>query len=157
MQLNIPELGTKLVLTQNWHFKLILEHRNNKLIEHLYKDEYHIEYSYRYYYQDIQTSLLKTKSFIGLVHLFTNSEERQKSNWQDYYRKLYIDNPDKLLYEDDITPIIFPIGTQLTIDRIYIRKGKSNYSSVSFWALLPGQKKKIRMFAKLNDVNQINY
>ena len=35
-----------------------------------------------------------------------------------------------------------PVWTILKVDRIYIRKGASDYSSVSFYAIIPWKKKK---------------
>lgn len=44
-------------------------------------------------------------------------------------------------------------GTSLEVDRIYIRKGNEDYSSVTFKARVEG--KLIRFFAKLEDVNRM--
>ncbi len=46
-----------------------------------------------------------------------------------------------------------PAGTTLEVDRIYIRKGNEEFSSVTFKMRLKG--KQIRFFAHLNDVNKI--
>jgi hypothetical protein len=49
-----------------------------------------------------------------------------------------------------------PVDTRLTVDRIYIRKGAKEFSSVTFRCLEPGKKKgSIRFWAKLKDVNKI--
>lgn len=53
-----------------------------------------------------------------------------------------------------------PKGTQLKIDRIYIRKGQDEYSSITFYIEdCPDKtfkpKKKIRFWVKLSDVNNI--
>ena len=54
-----------------------------------------------------------------------------------------------------------PAGTSLTIDRIYIRHGSKDFDSVSFWiGSKPkgvGYKGKVRFWAKLKDVNDIEY
>jgi hypothetical protein len=47
------------------------------------------------------------------------------------------------------------MGTILTIDRIYIRKGASGFDSVSFYMKAPKAKKAVRFWAKLDDVNRI--
>lgn len=47
-----------------------------------------------------------------------------------------------------------PAGTQLRVDRIYIRKGKKEYDSFTFWAL-GLSKKRVRFFARLSEVNQM--
>lgn len=55
--------------------------------------------------------------------------------------------------------VTFPKGTTLTIDRIYIRKGKSEWDSVTF--SMPKQPKVApfngRFWAKLEDVNEIKF
>ena len=47
------------------------------------------------------------------------------------------------------------MGTILTIDRIYIRKGAKGFDSVSFFMKGPNMKKSVRFWAKLEDVNRI--
>lgn len=72
----------------------------------------------------------------------------------DYYSILDIFN--KPVPEQKIT---FPKNIVLTIDRIYIRKGNSDYNSVSFNLNRHPQKQKgrVRFWAKLNDVNGIEF
>lgn len=57
--------------------------------------------------------------------------------------------------------VILPAGTVLKVDRIYIRKGSPDYDSLSFYIVkspvLQNKKGKCRFFAKLIDVNQIEY
>jgi hypothetical protein len=55
--------------------------------------------------------------------------------------------------------ITFPKDTVLTIDRIYIRKGNSEYNSVTFNLNRHPQKPKgrVRFWAKLDDVNKIEF
>jgi hypothetical protein len=60
-------------------------------------------------------------------------------------------------YGKGIGEIIIPKGTVLSIDRIYIRKGASDYSSVTFIIKSEGKEKKIRFFAKLQDCNNIEF
>jgi hypothetical protein len=60
-------------------------------------------------------------------------------------------------YGEIIGNVILPKGTVLSIDRIYIRKGASDYSSVTFIIRSEGKGKKIRFFAKLQDCNNIEF
>jgi len=53
--------------------------------------------------------------------------------------------------------VSLPEGTLLTVDRIYIRQGMKEYSSVTFRSILKGIKKKPRFWAKLGDVNNIQF
>jgi len=54
-----------------------------------------------------------------------------------------------------------PRGTKLSVDRVYIRRGKSDFSSVTFNLLRPkikGQPNpRIRFWAKLRDVNTLRF
>jgi len=54
-------------------------------------------------------------------------------------------------------PASLPIKTVLKIDRIYIRKGNSDYSSITFWAKHPEIKLKQRFWVKLQDANNIEF
>lgn len=47
----------------------------------------------------------------------------------------------------------FPAGTSFEVDRIYVRKGNEDFSSVTFKTRVNG--KTVRFFAKLDDVNKI--
>jgi len=52
--------------------------------------------------------------------------------------------------------VTLPKGTSLKIDRIYIRKGSSDYSSITFF-IGSGDYKGCRFWAKLSDVNKIEF
>jgi hypothetical protein len=56
-------------------------------------------------------------------------------------------------------PVTLPAGTVLTIERIYIRAGQDDFSSVTFSARLlkPGAEKptRVRFWVKLDDANTI--
>jgi len=60
-------------------------------------------------------------------------------------------------YDAPPVEVTLPEGTLLTVDRIYIRRGKTEYSSVTFRAVLKGVKGKPRFWAKLVDVNEIQF
>ena len=58
--------------------------------------------------------------------------------------------------EDFHYTVTLKAGTLLQVDRIYIRKGNSDYSSLSFY-IKNGEYKGARFWAKLKDVNEINF
>lgn len=62
---------------------------------------------------------------------------------------------------DKLTPFSIPKGTELVVDRVYIRRGLREFSSITFHVksspLKELNKKGIRFWAKLNDVNNISY
>lgn len=57
---------------------------------------------------------------------------------------------------DQALEATLPKGTVMTVSRVYIRNGYAGkYNSLTFSALKPGDKKGIRFWAKLDDVNQM--
>ena len=60
------------------------------------------------------------------------------------------------LHGDKLLDATLPKDTILTIDRVYIRKGATDYSSITFRTDLLN-KKSIRFFAKLDDCNKIEF
>ena len=49
----------------------------------------------------------------------------------------------------------FPAGTSFEVDRIYVRKGYEEFSSVTFKTYI--KRKMLRFFARLDDVNKIEF
>lgn len=56
-------------------------------------------------------------------------------------------------YATRIWNVGLPAGTKLIVDRVYIRAGGEDFSSLTFRAVFKG--KKVRFWAKLADVNTI--
>lgn len=140
MKLYIPELGDKLTLDKDWTFTLEVECRNQIF--------YHLPY------------LAKLAATI-------------KQKYPGWEMDSYIDYMGDAIIKYtktgytkriDAKPLIgiiritLPKGTVLTVDRVYIRKGASEFSSITFRIAstthpdLAG-KKKNRFWAKLADVN----
>ena len=71
-------------------------------------------------------------------------ERRSNFNWDNYGKPA--------------GTVTLPKGTVLKIDRIYVRKGASDYSSITFVTIPPDKKeKKIRFFASLTEANKIEF
>jgi hypothetical protein len=85
------------------------------------------------------------------------NEQRNKTLFEafniDYDTKYY-----KLAVMPSHT-VTLPVGTVLKIDRVYIRKGASDYSSLSFFIKKHNDKDFVgkRFWAKLSDVNTIQF
>ncbi len=62
-------------------------------------------------------------------------------------------------YKEDPKPesVTIEKGATLKIDRIYIRKGAQDFSSITFYLTSDKFKKKVRFWAKLKDVNNIEF
>lgn len=90
---------------------------------------------------------------------------------QDWTFKLYNERRNATLrthfgltFSTDVDDVTIPSGTVLKVDRIYIRKGADDYSSISFYAEgigsgsgAFGRPKSARFWAKLEDCNRIEF
>jgi hypothetical protein len=187
MKLYIPEIGDELILTKFWRFNLHAEDRNKSLAE--------LHNHYLHYYNGFNwvdsTKLPPMRQPDYNINYPTEEEIAKscKKLWGgiDYecYNRLYKEAQDKcpeyVKYWDDNEkhrqvanqigvdkiPVTLPAGTILKVDRVYIRKNNSDYSSVTFISpnlgevninLRGGKTKKltkIRFWARLSDINTI--
>ena len=142
MNMFIPEIGTRIILSEDWMFTLYFEQRNKFLID--FMDAVNDE-----------ADMSRRRNFIhglGVRHYADDREGvlRMSQWYQDRGHDM-----NALNYQ-----MTLPVGTDLTIDRIYIRKGQENFSSASFVlnhtahpvGEVRGRK---RFWAKLEDVNNI--
>lgn len=124
MKLFIPEIGTKLTLSKPWTFKLYCEDRNTKFAKCAGVMNFEGNHWWR-----------------GGDGSITWNGQKYSASWDLFER----------LSPYDFT---IPKGTELIVDRIYIRKGASNFSSVSFRI---AKNKTLgysgRFWVKLDDVN----
>jgi hypothetical protein len=57
---------------------------------------------------------------------------------------------------DQYEKVTLPLGVELKVDRIYIRKGAGSFSSLTFYAQnLPNHKGSVKFWSKLRDINRI--
>ncbi len=107
----------------------------------------------------------KSKSLCGLINYYDAhtalNEARRKAEeaspelqaslkiWNEWYEKL------KVINKYPHIEVNIPKNSILKVDRIYIRKGNKDYSSISFYWNDNPTKKKIRFWAKLDDCNNI--
>lgn len=137
MKLFIPEIGTDIVLSEDWTFNLYNERRNAiTCVMSGFKEN--------------------AKEFDRI-----NREKRENGeiSWEDFWSLEYSE------------PLTLPRGTRLRVDRVYIRKGASDFSSVTFRIMscplkfltlekdggtFPKYQHR-RFWAKLDDVNKIEF
>lgn len=135
MKLFIPELGTKLKLTKSWKFNLVAEIRNLDLLRSPKKKLENVRKQ-----AELKKRLVELKNLVnedtkehydGVNPRFLNQSkyygkysEIEKEYWNTRNHN-QIDN-----YKDKEQ--IIPKGTILEVDRIYIRKGARDFSSVTF-------------------------
>jgi hypothetical protein len=182
MKFYIPEIGDQIRLVSDWSFQLYSEYRNRKLWD-MAKADKHPDIAQWEKERDFQHSELeRLKSYQVIKHV-------QERNWRHGYgymrdsanpefvtveRKVW-KNPDHEKEYEEIrsnlwknntprVPFSLPAGSLMSVDRIYIRKGVSEYSSITFylkestWKPFAAKKKgAMRFWAKLADVNTIEF
>lgn len=189
MQLYVPEIGDEIRLTNDWTFELHAEYRNEQLAG-----------LFGYY---IHMSLLVNESIVPKIRPVDYKidypdlkDPRFRKHFGEIDRNAYYKEcdearnscPEYVKYQADSTEwydnikkhgtptvsVTLPAGTLLKIDRIYIRKGSSDFSSITFYAkglgevmvssnrwtvnsLKTTKRKAQRFWAKLADCNQIQF
>jgi hypothetical protein len=143
----IPELGDEIVLSKDWKFRLFSESRNSGLFDRL-----GIVTVRESLYGPLSKIAVEHERILSLGYKFDT--ELVNNYWGDgqAYCNTY--------YHE----VILPKGTILKVDRIYIRKGQDDYSSLTFFItgsphpMLSDKKgPKRRFWAKLADVNDIEF
>lgn len=161
LQMYIPEIGDKIKLAENWAFALYPESRNANFLktltkfnpgltnfEHVTVKPYGCPWGWDFL-QELKTTLVKVPTVRWNSKRFVNSQKDEKR---------FIEAFKIPLMKGDI----------LQIDRIYVRKGKEDFSSITFKLidtsnpLILSQKRKSRktlgrFWAKLSDVNEIKF
>jgi hypothetical protein len=153
MKLFIPELGTKLKLTKNWSVSIMNESRNysildaftgsnNKLIRKVERIKYNV----------CDWQGVKANPLFSPRHCYGMSFEEAVKFYNEN-RHLLLTREEKIKNWGVYKDIIIPSGAILEVDRIYIRQGNLQCSSVTFkWRK---DKKVLRFWANLEDVNKI--
>jgi hypothetical protein len=178
--MHIPEIGDVFELIKPWTFTLHMEYRNDlwKLLDadnhpslsfkKTLSDTYQAEQ------KEINARMINKEEPRVRTGLWGNSKENYTYKWRDYATpedrqrfQALSQMWNDLEWNDRTIPVTLPTGTQLKVDRIYIRKGASDYSSLTFYiqqtslpALQPVKKGgkafskgRKRFWAKLADVN----
>lgn len=184
MKLYVPEIGDHLRLAEDWEFNLHGEERNQDLGEFFgyylksYNDEWVEEailprmrptdYEVKYPLENDLRGVSYDRRQALYKEAEANCPEYVKY-WDDY--KKWKEEADKISKKE--IRVSLPAGTILAVDRIYIRKGISEFSSITFYAkglgevirqgsrwnrdAKPKKKKSLRFWAKLEDCNRINF
>ena len=189
MKLYIPEIGDQIILSKDWTFPLHAERRNVTM------GLLHNHYLYNWNIGWIDENVLPNLREPDYVVVYPTQDEIDKRcksffggfDWdlkQTMFKEANERCPEFVKYQEDfkiwneiaknikkeILDITIDAGQVLTVDRIYIRKGISEYSSITFYAKGLGTVKKssgfynnkvtnkaIRFWAKLSDVNNIEF
>lgn len=153
MKLYVPEIGDSFKLVADWSFNLYNEHRNKSLWE-LYNCEND---------QGVSLQRAEEQNASEEINRIVNKYRAMGS-----YRYTEWDQPDTDRYNELVQvrrrltfcPITIPRDSILTLDRIFIRKGMDDWSSLTFYLKHHPDiqfKKKPRFWAKLYDCNNIEF
>lgn len=157
MKLYVPEIGDHLRLTDDWTFVLHNEYRNRSLWDHFNCDNA----------PEIQHQLAEKAAYTDEL----DALHRKMFPGSPGYWRPPVANPDpadvarrdelyELIRRQENTTVTILAGAILAVDRIFIRKGMDDWSSLTFFLKeLPGVsfKKKPRFWAKLADCNNIMF
>ena len=165
-KLYIPEIGDELILAEPWSFKLYAERRNETLLKH-----------FGYICQFINIS---RRNLLGGYYAIPEEMLADRPVYRENYPGDYFEDInafhtmvlDKLNDQHpEYIDVTLEAGTKLKIDRIYIRKGNKDFSSISFTTKDLGavtiqsdytwrsdrHVKALRFWAKLSECNNINF
>lgn len=175
MQVFIPNIGSRLVLNKDTVFNVGFERRNFSLIKH-FLPKLMAEYEFlsqktKYYGSVNKNQVLKIAKEEGW-DIDVELNDPYYAIHCDYFEQKPDQNPpnvlDKIkhkfgfyakqreLLEKNNNPIRLNLekDTILEVDRIYIRKGAAQFSSVTF--KIREKNKVLRFWVKLDQVNQID-
>lgn len=194
MNFYVPEIGDEIVLSEDWTFKLHAENRNQDL--GIFFGYYLTSYS-RLGYKWVDSNVLPKMREIDYDVKYPNRKDygldgynsifhnKRSNEYQEACKQAEQNCPEYVKYYQDFDQwlkdlegvginemdVTIPKGTILKVDRIYIRKGLSDYSSITFIAHNLGEivrkvgwmnektkkKKTLRFWAKLSDCNKIKF
>lgn len=99
------------------------------------------------------------RDVIVLLEDWTFNLHQEGRNWDLLAKLSLVDSSTSWYNQNNMNPIkvTIPSGSKLSIDRIYIKNGSSNFNSVTFRIKFCPNivMEKCRFWAKLNDVNNI--
>lgn len=147
MHLFIPDIGIRLKLTKAWTFSLYLESRNLSFADDAYLET--LRQLNKEYHVTEKAMWAQAKVSEGGVGRSTGPGQPGYAEHERARRNLSAHTRGK---PNESIQRTLPAGTILEIDRIYIRQGNAEYSSVTFKAR---GIKVLRFWAKLDDVNRI--
>ena len=198
MRLFIPDIGQEFRLAEDWTFLLMNEGRNTDLWEAMNFENHPDVKAHNEYIQDIHDQIRdkdarmrrwvtawldaqpKVKAVLPFSGYFNGNGSGKPfmDGFHEYCKLPEGEHYQKLLEEQRAIQVLkmsvtIPKDSVLKVDRVYIRKGANDFSSITFWLSdspddrlrKPRNKKdttaklqrKIRFWAHLTDVNRIEF
>jgi hypothetical protein len=184
-KLYIPEIGDEITLKSDWTFDLYPESRNydlGKLFGHYlhgYPEKWidekvvpemrEVDYKVNYPSHDDFYKLFKGYNHEKYEEACRKAEEACPEYVQYYKDHKEWSDKCKEIGKEKLS-ITIPAGSILKVDRIYIRKGAKDFSSITFyvrgfgeitrteiWTKRKSTRKSLRFWAKLADCNTIEF
>lgn len=158
MKMYIPEIGDKIVLTKDWTFRLFDEGRNTALFDLLKVKRRGVESIQRasdgkqffYVWNDgwLRGAWLADDGEEAKVNMYEIRQENRRNEISPQFK----------IIKDSGTEVTLRAGQVLSVDRVYIRRGASDFSSITFnYIGAPKGSGRVRFWAKLADVNTIEF
>jgi hypothetical protein len=149
MQFYVPSIGDQIRLLENWRFRLFAEYRNSAFTASIFG--YGVDGVAQ---NEKKTDFLTDLKEAGFkLNKLKNKPIVQASQGSEQFRDIWGANGDFLI-------VTLPKGLVLTVDRIYIRKGKEDFDSITF--NVPKKTSNVdglngRFWAKLSDINRVQF
>ena len=144
-QFFIPNLGTLLILAEPWTFRLYFESRNVTMLAAV------MPTYIKSYWAGADESSFEDNQIPDCVKYERAMSEQELANAYKSYAAT--DKNDKPYVE-----VTLPEGTQLSVDRIYVKRGSESFNSVTFRTTKICPEKQLRskrFWVKLKDANTI--
>ena len=170
MNFYVPTIGDKIYLKKEWTFTLHRERRNEGLAKRIQEVGSIVQNEYMYHkvecikdYEEVfNNGVFKhinpwTK---GVIYTWDISSQEYKRRMETGNFKFVKESPHRwksFKWTSNEAAVSLPRGTELTIDRIYIKKGAPTYDSIT-WRITDCPNKKLikaRFWTKLKDANRI--
>lgn len=148
-KLFVPSLGTLLVLAEDWTFRLFFERRNDSLLNALAPLTAEAA-SRKYRWGCSPEDFDWGQSDYMVEYERAMSEEQLADSYKSFRATNRNDNP--------FVRVTLPKGTQLSVDRIYVKRGGESFNSITFRTTKVGPEPKFRgkrFWVKLAEANEI--
>lgn len=147
-KLFIPNLGTLMILAEDWTFKLYFERRNDTMLQSFGAKKG--RWWSRWNINELTPDDFEDGKMPPIEYDKAMSEEELGHAYKSFQATNSRDEP--------FIRVTLPKGTQLKVDRIYVRRGGESFSSVTFRTTKICPEKRFvskRFWAKLRDANEI--
>lgn len=148
IQFFVPNLGTLMFLAEPWTFKLYFERRNITLLKAVLPTLN--DKRYGWYHAVKETDFSDGEFPDNLKWEPAMTEEQLADAYKSYAATNKSDKP--------YVEVTLPVGTQLSVARIYVKQGGESFNSITFRTTKICPDKKLaskRFWVKLKDANTI--